>query len=332
MDFRSDNVHGASPEVLQAIARAAAGTQTSYGGDELTERVRRRCSEVFQTDVDIIPVVTGSAANSIAISALTPPWGAVLCHPHAHIYRDEWNAPEFFTGGARVFPVPSQRGTLTVDEITAVVRGADFDYMAVPSCVSLTNASEAGTLYRPDEVRAIREALPQSIRMHMDGARFANAIAALGCSPADLTWRAGIDLLSFGATKNGALTAELIVVFNNAVLAAEVRHRARRAGQRLSKMRFLSAQFEAMFENDLWLRNAQRANALAARLARSVDPIQPVQANIVFLRLSDEKAAALRGAGFRFGEWGAYGKGAYRFVMSFDSAEADVDALTAALR
>src|SRR5579859_4031878 len=149
MDFRSDNVHGAAREILEAVARASAGTQTSYGGDDLTSHVRDLCREIFETDLEIVPAITGTAANSIAIAALTPPWGAVLCHPHAHIYRDEWNAPEFFTGGARVFPVPAARTTMTAGEIDAVLRGADFTYMAVPACVSITDASEAGTLYRP---------------------------------------------------------------------------------------------------------------------------------------------------------------------------------------
>lgn len=332
MDFRSDNVHGAAHEILEAIARAAAGTQTSYGGDEVTDRVRERCCEIFETDVDIIPAITGTAANSIAISALTPPWGAVLCHPHAHIYRDEWNAPEFFTGGARVFPVPAAATTLTAAEIAGVVNGSDFTYMAVPSCVSLTNASEGGTLYRPETVSEIRSVLSSSISIHMDGARFSNAVAALGCAPAEITWRAGVDVLTFGATKNGALAAELIVVFRNPKLADEIRQRARRAGQRLSKMRFLSVQFEAFFAGDLWLRNARHANAMAAKLALATAPLQPVEANIVFLRLTAEKAAALRAEGFRFGEWGVFGTDAYRFVMSFATDPADVDRVIAALR
>lgn len=331
MDFRSDNVYGAAPEILEAIARAGAGTQTSYGGDDVTTRVRDICRDVFETDLDIIPAMTGTAANSIAISALTPPWGAVLCHPHAHTYRDEWNAPEFFSGGARLFPIPSKATKFTAAEVAAVLGGSDFTYMAVPSCVTVTNATEGGTVYRPDEVRAIRDVLPPAMRMHMDGARFANAIATLDCTPADLTWRAGIDILTLGATKNGALAAELVVVFRDARLADEVRQRARRAGQRLSKMRFLSAQFEAFFAGELWLRNARHANAMAARLAASVEPLQPVDANIVFLRFSDERAATLRAQGFRFGEWGVFGPGAYRFVMSFATTAEDVDALVAAL-
>jgi threonine aldolase len=332
MDFRSDNVYGASPEILDAIARASAGTQTSYGFDTISERVRERCCAIFDTDVDVIPAITGTAANSIAISALTPPWGAVLCHSHAHIYRDEWNAPEFFTGGARLYPVPAKSTIMTAEEIRAVLASPDFTYMAVPSCVSLTNASEGGMLYRPDDVRAIREVLPSSIFMHMDGARFSNAVAAIGCEPADVTWRAGVDILTFGATKNGALAAELIVVFRNPKLADEVRQRARRAGQRLSKMRFLSAQFEAFFDNDLWLRNARHANAMAQRLAAATQPIHPVEANIAFLQLSEEKAAALRSQGFQFSEWGPFGMDAYRFVMSFATKAEDVDRLAAALR
>ena len=336
MDFRSDNVYGAAPEVLEAVVRANAGTQTSYGFDDLTTRVRDVCREIFECDLDVVPAITGTAANAIAIASLTPPWGAVLCHPHAHVYREEWNAPEFFSGGARMFPVPSAGTTLTAAEVSAAIQGADFTYMATPSCVSLTNASEGGTLYRPEEIRAIRDAVPASMRIHLDGARFANAVAALGRSPADLTWRAGVDILTLGATKNGAFAAELIVVFRNPSLADEVRQRARRAGQRLSKMRFLSAQFEAFFANDLWRHNARRANAMAARLAAALPerfrPLQPVEINIVFLRLTAEQSAALRAQGFRFGDWGVFGAGAHRFVMSFATKEADVDALANALR
>jgi threonine aldolase len=332
LDFRSDNVYGAAPEILEAVARAAAGTQTSYGFDDVTARVRERCCEIFETDVDIIPAITGTAANSIAISALTPPWGAVLCHPHAHMYRDEWNAPEFFTGGARLYPVPAARPTMTADEIRAVLSSADFTYMAVPSCVTITNASEGGTLYRPEDVRAIRDVVPQSMFMHMDGARFSNAVAALGCAPSEITWRAGIDVLTFGATKNGALAAELIVVFRNPKLAEEVRQRARRAGQRLSKMRFLSVQFDAFFAGDLWLRNARHANAMARRLAAATKTIHPVEANIVFLRLAPGKVAALRSQGFQFSEGGPSGEDSHRFVMSFATRQEDVDRLAAALQ
>lgn len=325
MDFRSDNVYGASPEILEAIARANAGTQTSYGFDDVTARVRDRMREIFECDLEIVPAITGTAANALAISSLTPPWGAVLCHPHAHMYRDEWNAGEFFTGGARLFPVKAAGSSLTAAEVAEGLRDAEASgCMAEPACLSITNVSEGGTLYRPDDVRAIREVLPKRMRMHMDGARFSNAIAALDCAPADITWRAGIDILTLSATKNGALAAELVVVFRNEILADEVRHRARRAGQRLSKMRFISAQFEAFFADDLWLRNARHANAMASR-------IRPVDANVVFLRLTPEKANELRSKGFCFDEWGVFGPDMYRFVTSFAARKEDVDALAVLL-
>jgi threonine aldolase len=198
----------------------------------------------------------------------------------------------------------------------------------LPSCVSVTQATEAGTLYSPDELRAIADL---GLPMHMDGARFANALVALDCSPADITWRAGVDVLVFGGTKNGLLAAELIVVFREE-LAKEIAPRWHRAGHRLSKMRFLSAQFEAYLADDLWLRNARRANIAARRLARGLDVLRPVEANVVFVRFAPHVASALRAEGFAFHDWTLFGEGAVRLVCGFGTSDADVDALLAAVR
>jgi threonine aldolase len=327
MDFRSDNTHGASPEIVEALARAAAGTITSYGDDPLTERVRQRCREIFETDLEIFPVLTGTAGNALSIAAMTPPWGGVFCHEDAHIHRDELGAPEFFTGGAKLFPIAGSNGKLRAEDVARVVHETGEEgRTAVPSCVSLTQATEAGTVYRVEEVRAIAEAA--RIGVHMDGARFANALVSLGCTPAELTWRAGVDVLTFGGTKNGAMAAELIVVFRKE-LAEEIAPRWHRAGHRVSKMRFLSAQFDAYLADDLWLRNARHANAAAQRLARGLgaEVLRPVEANVVFARFEPEVAGALREQGFLFYDWRLFGAGAVRLVCGFDTSDADVDAL-----
>ena len=307
-DFRSDNTQGCSPEVLGAVARAAAGTMTSYGGDEITARVRTRCREIFECDLEVFPVITGTAGNALAIAAMTPPDGTVLCHEDAHIVRDELGAPEFFTGGARMITVAGRDGKL-------------HDARQRASCLSLTNATEAGTVYTPEELRALTD----GHRVHLDGARFANAVVSTGASPADLTWRAGVDVLVFGGTKNGLLGAELIVAFDGE-LAKEIAPRWHRSGHRPSKMRFLSAQFEAYLTDDLWLRNARHANAMAARLGAGLPVIHEVQANVVFARFPVTVAKALEAQGFLFYDWPIFGDDAWRLVTGFGTTEADVDA------
>ena len=330
IDFRSDNTHGASPEVIEALARAAAGTMTSYGGDEITARVRARCREIFETDLEIFPLLTGTAANALAIAAMTPPWGGVLCHEDAHIHRDELGAPEFFTGGAKLFPMAGADGKLHADDVARAA--VEAGRTVVPCCVSVTQATEGGTVYRVEELRAVKEAA--GLGMHMDGARFANALVSLGCTPAEMTWKAGVDVLTFGGTKNGVMAAELLVVFDQA-LRETIAPRWHRSGHRLSKMRFLSAQFDAYLSDDLWLRNARHANAMAQRLARGLEPLRPVEANVVFVRFEPETAEALRGQGFLFHDWPLFGEGVVRLVCGFGTSEADVDALlraTVALR
>jgi threonine aldolase len=317
IDFRSDNTHGASPEILEALTRAAAGTMTSYGGDEITARVRERCRELFEHDVEVFPVLTGTAGNALALASMTPPWGTVLCHEDAHIQRDELGAPEFYTHGAKLLTIAGEDGKLRAEDLP---RDA--------SCISVTQATEAGTVYTPDELRAIAAL---GLPMHMDGARFANALVGLECSAADLTWRAGVDVLVFGGTKNGAMAAELIVVFRKE-LADAIAPRWHRGGHRLSKMRFLSAQFEAYLTDDLWLRNARRANAVAQRLARGLDVIRPVQANVVFVRFEPRVSSALRAEGFAFHEWPIFGPDAVRLVCAFGTSDADADALLAAVK
>ncbi len=331
IDFRSDNVLGGSPEVLQAIERASPGTQTSYGGDEITARLRRRCCELFGTDVDIFPVVTGTAGNALAISAMTPPWGAVFCHEDAHIEREELGATEFFSGGAKLITVRGDDGKLHPADLQSEIdRVRKRKKSVVPACVSITNATEAGTVYSPEEMRALIDvARENGLRAHVDGARWANAVVAKSVTPE------GVDILTFGGTKNGTLNADLIVVFRRE-LSENLALRMHRSGHRPSKMRFLSAQFEAYVTDDLWLRNARQANAMAARLrdglAGKVEIVRPVQANIVFVRIDREAAAELNGEGFLFGEWPLFGPDAYRIVTGFSTTESEVDRFVSAFQ
>ena len=328
IDFRSDNTHGASPEVTEAVAKATAGRVTSYGEDPLTRRVRERCREIFECDLDIFPVLTGTAANALAIASMTPPWGAVFCHEDAHIHRDELGAPEFFTGGAKLFPIAGADGKLHAADLKRAIHAiGEEGRTAKPSCVSITQATEAGTVYRLDELHALRTHLGS----HMDGARFANALVSLGCTPAEMTWKAGVDVLTFGATKNGAMAVDVIVVFKKA-LSEEIAPRWHRAGHRLSKMRFLTAQLDAYLDGDLWLRNARRANAAAQRLAGGLgeELLRPVEANVVFARFAPEVQKALREQGFLFYDWPLFGEGAVRLVCGFSTSDTDVDAFLAA--
>jgi len=333
-DLRSDNVLGCSPEITEAIVRAGAGTETSYGGDAITKRVRDRCSEIFETEVEVFPVVTGSAANALSISALTPPWGAVFCHEDAHIQRDECGGPEFFSGGAKLIPIAGADGKLHARDLRERIHEVAISKRtAVPACLSLTNVTEAGTVYTAEEVRELCD-VATGLGAHLDGARFANAVVASGASPAALTWRAGIDILAFGGTKNGAMMAEVIVVFRKE-LAEEMTMRHHRSGHRPSKMRFISAQLEAYLTNDLWLRNARHANAMAARLASGlreagVEIVRRVDANIVFARFNSALADHLTRGGFLFADWPIFGPDVYRLVAGFNTAAEQIDALIAA--
>jgi threonine aldolase len=327
MDFRSDNTHGCSPEIIEALARANAGTMSSYGDDEITARVRERCRELFGCDLDVFPVLTGTAGNALSLAAMTPSSGSIVCHEDAHIRLEELGAAQFFSGGATLIPLPGVDGKLNAGDVAAA--GAF-------SCLSLAQTTEAGTLYSVDDARALGEvARSRSARVHMDGSRFANAVAALGCTPSDLTWRAGVDILSLGATKNGALAAEVIVVFRKELAEALVPH-WHRSGHRLSKMRFLSAQLEAYFTDDLWLRNARRANAAAARLGAGLGPhleiVRPVESNFVFVRIPPPVVEALRGRGFDFYDWQLFGADVYRLATAYATTDAEIDAFIDTVR
>jgi threonine aldolase len=337
IDFRSDNTGRAAPEIIAALAAANEGTAAGYGRDEWTAVLQRRFGEVFETNVQVFPVATGTAANALALAALSPSWGTVYCSEQAHVNTSEANATGFFGGGTKLSPVAGRHGKIAADALGAVLAtaGAGQTHRSQPAAVTLTQASDLGAVYALDEIRAITTlAKAHRIKAHMDGARFANALARLSCSPAEMTWRAGIDVLSFGATKNGGLLCDAIVVFNpDAVPSLAVQ--LRRAGQVWSKMRFAAAQLLAYVEDELYLRNARAANGIAARIAAGlrdlpgIEPLAPVEANEVFLQLSAAVMDGLEADGVRF--FRRPGNIA-RFVCRFDATPAEADKLLASLR
>ena len=307
MEFASDNAAGVAPAILDALVRANAGFAIAYGDDASTQRVERRLSELFERDVAVFLVSTGTAANALALAHLSPPWGAVLCHAEAHAIVHECGAPEFFGGGLRLLGVEGEGGKLEPQTVSVALdrHFGLHPHQLVPAALSLTQASEFGTIYRVDEIAALSAlAHGRGMMVHMDGARFANALARLGATPAEVSWRAGVDVLSFGATKGGALAAEAVVFFDPA-RAAAMAERRKRGGHLVSKHRFIAAQFEAFLSDDLWLRLAAHANRMADRLAThlvsvKLAPIWPVEANIVFALLPQTLHERLQAAGAHY--------------------------------
>lgn len=334
MAFQSDNSAAPCPEVLAAIAAAASATPSGYDGDAISARLDAAFGELFDHPCTVLPVVTGTAANALALAAMVPPYGAVVCHREAHIEVDECGAPGFFTGGASLMLVDGDHGKLTPERLAAGIAAHRGDVHQVQlRALSLTQATESGTVYTPAELTALGDfARARGWRIHLDGARFANAVAHLGCHPADVSWRAGVDILSFGTIKNGGLSAEAIVVFAPE-LVDDLRFRRKRAGQMPSKGRFQAAQLLAMVKDDVWLRNARAANAAAQRLAAAAGDrvLHPVEANEVFVKLRPGEAEQLRAAGLGFYDWGAAGSGEARFVAPWDTAEPAIAAFEAVL-
>ncbi|MEC5160878.1 MULTISPECIES: threonine aldolase family protein [unclassified Janthinobacterium] len=332
LSFTSDNTAGAAAAVMAAIADCGAGPAQPYGNDARTRRVEQRFSELFDTQTSVFLVPTGSAANALALAALTPPWGNVLCHADSHINNDECGAPEFYSG-AKLVPLGGAAARIDPRQLApAAARKVGDVHSTQPACVSISQATELGSIYSVAQVAEIGALCrANGLRLHMDGARFANALVALDCTPAQLTWQAGVDALSFGATKNGALAAEAIVLFDP-LLGEQMAYRRKRGGHLLSKMSLLSAQMEAYLADDLWLHNARHANAMAARLAQGLRQLPgvtlpgPVQANIVFCAMPAALIDALQARGFSFyhSRWGA---GVVRLVTSFCTSADDVDHL-----
>ncbi|WP_294297084.1 beta-eliminating lyase-related protein [uncultured Sphingomonas sp.] len=330
MRFFSDNAAPVHPAVLDAMA-AANVLDTAYDGDRWSQQLDGAFSDLFETPVRVLWVPTGTAANCLALTALCPPHGGIVCHRDAHIQVDEAGAPEFYTHGAKLLLADGSGAKLTPDAIRAVTDAIRPDVHQVqPHAVSITNATEYGLAYTPDEVATIGDlARAKGWGLHMDGARFANAVAHLGCSPADVTWRAGVDALSFGCVKNGGMSAEALVFFRTE-LAAPILYRRKRAGLLFSKGRYLAAQLLAMLEGDLWLENGRAANAGARLLAQAAGDrlVYPVEANEVFLRVTADEAAGLRGLGFDFYDWGL---GEARLVISWNQTETEIAPLADAI-
>ncbi len=340
MNFCSDNATGAAPEVLAAVGRANAGPAMPYGDDPLTADICARIAEVFETECAVFLLATGSAANALALSQLVPPFGAVLCHPMSHVNTDECGGPELFTGGAKLVAIDGPDGKMALDDIAPVIRHAEAMgvHNTPPRALSLTNSNECGQVLTPDETAAYAKvAHAHGLKVHMDGARFANALAALDCAPADATWRAGVDVLSFGGTKNGCFAAEAVVFFDPA-LAREFGYRRKRAGHLWSKHRFIAAQFDGYLADGNWLRFARHANAMAARLVEGLSNIpgcalvRPAPANEIFFHMDKAVRDGLRAAGFQFYDWPHDGPDAVRLVTAFDTDPDHVDALVGKAR
>ncbi len=330
MRFFSDNAAAVSPAVLEALA-AANHVDTAYDGDALSRRLDGIFSELFGTDCAALWVTTGTAANCLALASMVPPHGGVLCHRESHINTDEAGAPEFFTHGAKLIPLDGVGAKIAPDAVRAARRAIRPDVHQVqPHAISITNATEYGLVYMPDEVAALGAVAKElGLGFHMDGARFANAIATLGCHPGDVTWRAGIDALSFGFVKNGGMSAEALVFFRKDLVdVAKVRRK--RAGQLLSKGRYQAAQILALIEDDRWIANGRSANGGAVAIAKAAGTrlVLPVEANEIFLWLSPDEAATLRAKGFEFYDWS---EGQARIVTSWDQPQHEIEALAAAI-
>jgi len=340
MNFASDNAYGALPQVLAALAAAGEGAAASYGEDGITQALGARFASLFEKDVAMFPVLTGTAANALALATIVPPHGAVLCHETSHIMVHECGAPEFFSHGAKLIGLAGADGKLSPADIAAALKRLPRGdvHVVQPFAISLSQPTELGTVYSRDELAAIAAvARAHGLKLHLDGARFANAVAALGCTPAEASWRSGADILSFGATKGGALAAEAVIFFNPAD-AGDFAFRRKKAGHLLSKMRFVSAQLVAYLQDGLWLASAARANGLAARLgeglkARGVRLFAPVQTNMVFAELSVTAAERLRAAGAVFHDWTSPADGfvVVRLATAFATPQADVDRFLALL-
>jgi threonine aldolase len=337
MNFSSDTAAPAHPAILQALADANSGPAPSYGGDAWTERAREALCRVFECDLDIWLVQSGTAANALALATLCPPHGSIICHEEAHIERDERGAPEFFTGGAKLSLLPGLHGRIDLGALgrRLAANRPDFVHETPAHVLSLSNLTECGAAYRPFEI-AERAALAAKaeLAVHLDGARFANALVSTGAKPAEMSWRAGVDVMSFGATKNGALGCEAIILFGSArQRLGDLKARAKRAGHMPPKMRYLAAQMSAYLKDGLWLDLARRANASAQELSRAIiakggELAHPVDGNEVFIHLPEGMAARLSSAGAGFYPWM---DGSHRFVCSWATTPDDIAALTATI-
>lgn len=333
MKFWSDNTTGVAPEIMAALVKANQGVETAYGTDEGTNRLSDLFSELFETEVSVFPVATGTAANGLALALLAPQYGLILCHHDSEVSVHGCASPEFYTGGAKTVALRGAAGKLDIEEVNAALEHFPKGYVHGPQPAALTVAesTEFGTVYDPSELAALGEiAREHGLGFHMDGARFANAVASLGCAPSEITWRVGVDILSFGATKNGAMIAEAVILFKPE-LADRLPYLRKRAGHLMSKMRFISAQLEAYVRDSLWLKNATHANAMSQRLAEGLESIEgvelvyPVEANEIFVTVPEEAISALEDSGFGFYRWGRPQPNTIRLVTAFNTRQEDVE-------
>ena len=333
--FKSDNTATVCPEILRAIQEANSGAAVAYGADAWSERLDAVFGDFFGTPVRVFAVSSGTAANSLALATLCPPWGTVLTHAEAHIERDECGAPEFFTGGAKLSLVTGAGAKIAAADLAARLDWFEPHVHGVqPRMLSLTQATERGAIYTPAEIAALANiAHGRGLRVHVDGARFANAQVAQQATAAELTWKSGVDVLSFGVIKNGGMNAEAVVFFDPTQVA-DFEFRRKRAGQLFCKGRYASVQLLAYLESGIWRRNAERSNALAARIAAAAPQFLsvPCITNQVFMQLGNERIEALTAQDFGFYPWGPTGSGECRFVCSWDTPDDDVDALCEALK
>lgn len=334
--FASDNYAGICPEAWRAMERANQDFVPSYGDDVWTERACESIRQVFETDCQVFFVFNGTAANSLALAALCRSYHSVICHDLAHVETDECGAPEFFSNGTKILHIRGEEGRLDLSEVErAITRRSDIHYPR-PKVLSITQATEVGTVYTPGEIAAASElARRYGLRVQMDGARFANAVVSLDVAPADITWRAGVDVLCLGGAKNGMAVGEAVVFFDHE-LAREFEYRCKQAGQLASKMRFISAPWIGMLEGGAWLNNARHANNCAALLEQKLAAIAgvrimyPRQANSVFVEMPEEWVSRLRASGWRF--YSFIGSGGARFMCSWQTTPEDVEQLAEAVQ
>ena len=334
--FASDNYAGICPEAWNALAEANHGHVSSYGDDEWTTRAADQLRDLFETRCEVFFTFNGTAANSLSLASMCQSYHSILCHETAHVETDECGAPEFFSNGTKVLLLPGENGKIDPTGIERMVKKRSDIHYPKPHAVSLTQATELGTVYSVDEIRSVwAQCKKHGLRLHMDGARFANAVASLGVTPKEITWQAGVDVLCFGGTKNGMPVGEAVVFFN-LELAREFDYRCKQAGQLASKMRFLSAPWVGMLKDGAWLKRATHANDMAALLEKGLSTLPelrvlfPRQANAVFVQLPAGKADKLRATGWKF--YTFIGQGGCRFMCAWDTQPADVHALVADLR
>jgi threonine aldolase len=331
--FASDNVAPICPEAWAALQEANAHYAPSYGEDRWTARACDRIREIFETDCDVYFVFTGTAANALALAHLCKPFQSVICHQHSHIQTDECGAPEFFTGGSKLLLIHGADGKIDSDQAERLLARENEFHSHKPGAISIAQATEFGTVYRRDEIAAIAAlGRAHQLYLHMDGARFANAITSLNCAPKAITWEVGVDVLCFGGTKNGAAGGELVIFFDKKI-SREFEYRAKQAGQLGSKIRFLAAQWLGLLTEDTWVRNAQHANraarALASRLRKEagIASVFPVEANAVFVSMHERLASGLHARGWRFYKF--IEPDVYRLMCSWSTTREDISSLLA---